>query len=101
MSSKDLVEDAHLKGRGFFVRLPHPQVGTQTHTGIPWILTNAPNGVRSPAPLLGSIRMKSYAMSWGYRRRHRATQRTTGVGLEAGEAQVGWLIIFSMRRTGR
>ena len=53
MSSKDLVEDAHLKGRGFFVRLPHPQVGTQTHTGIPWILTNAPNGVRSPAPLLG------------------------------------------------
>jgi len=24
-----------------------------THTGIPWILTNAPNGVRSPAPLLG------------------------------------------------
>jgi crotonobetainyl-CoA:carnitine CoA-transferase CaiB-like acyl-CoA transferase len=53
MSSKDLVEDAHLNGRGFFARLPHPQVGTQTHTGIPWILTNAPNGVRSPAPLLG------------------------------------------------
>ncbi len=53
MSSKDLVEDAHLNGRGFFARLPHPQVGVQTHTGIPWILTNAPNGVRAPAPLLG------------------------------------------------
>ena len=53
MSSKDLVEDAQLNGRGFFTRLPHPQVGTQTHTGIPWILTNAPNGVCSPAPLLG------------------------------------------------
>lgn len=53
MSSKDLIEDSHLNERGFFVRLPHPQVGTQTHTGIPWILTNAPNGVRSPAPLLG------------------------------------------------
>jgi benzylsuccinate CoA-transferase BbsF subunit len=53
MSSKDLVEDVHLNGRGFFARLPHPQVGTQTHSGIPWILTNAPNGVRSPAPLLG------------------------------------------------
>ena len=39
--------------RGFFARLPHPQVGTQTHTGIPWILTNAPQGVRSRAPLLG------------------------------------------------
>ena len=53
MSSKDLVEDAHLNERGFFARLPHPRVGTQTHTGIPWILTNSPNGVRSPAPLLG------------------------------------------------
>jgi crotonobetainyl-CoA:carnitine CoA-transferase CaiB-like acyl-CoA transferase len=53
MSSKDLLEDAHLNGRGFFARLPHPQVGIQTHTGIPWILTKAPNGVRSPAPLLG------------------------------------------------
>ncbi len=53
MSSKDLVEDAHLNGRGFFTRLPHPQVGAQTHAGIPWLLTNAPNGVRSPAPLLG------------------------------------------------
>jgi benzylsuccinate CoA-transferase BbsF subunit len=53
MNSKDLVEDAHLNERGFFARLPHPQVGTQTHTGIPWILTNAPNGIRSPAPLLG------------------------------------------------
>jgi crotonobetainyl-CoA:carnitine CoA-transferase CaiB-like acyl-CoA transferase len=53
MSSKDLVNDAQLNGRGFFTRLPHPQVGVQTHTGIPWILTNAPNGVRTSAPLLG------------------------------------------------
>lgn len=53
MSSKDLAEDAQLNGRGFFARLPHPEVGKQTHTGIPWILTNAPNGVRSAAPLLG------------------------------------------------
>lgn len=53
MHSKDLVEDEQLNGRGFFARLPHREVGTQTHAGIPWILTNSPNGVRSPAPLLG------------------------------------------------
>ncbi len=53
MSSKDLAEDEQLNARGFFVRLPHPGVGVQTHTGIPWVLTNAPNGVRSAAPLLG------------------------------------------------
>jgi crotonobetainyl-CoA:carnitine CoA-transferase CaiB-like acyl-CoA transferase len=53
MSSKDLAEDAQLNQRGFFACLPHPEVGTQTHTGIPWVLTNSPNGVRAAAPLLG------------------------------------------------
>jgi len=53
LSSKDLTEDPHLNARGFFARLPHPEVGVRTHTGIPWLLTNAPNGVQTPAPLLG------------------------------------------------
>ncbi|MGA2409834.1 MAG: CoA transferase, partial [Candidatus Binataceae bacterium] len=53
MNSKDLAEDPHLNERGFFARLPHPAVGTQTHAGIPWHLTNSPNGVRSAAPVLG------------------------------------------------
>ena len=39
--------------RGFFVRLRHLEVGRQTHTGIPWLLSNAPNGVQAPAPVLG------------------------------------------------
>jgi benzylsuccinate CoA-transferase BbsF subunit len=53
MSSKDLADDRHLNERGFFARLPHTEVGTRTHAGIPWRLANSPNGVRSPAPLLG------------------------------------------------
>jgi crotonobetainyl-CoA:carnitine CoA-transferase CaiB-like acyl-CoA transferase len=53
MNSKDLTEDPHLNERGFFARLSHPEVGVRIHTGIPWLLTNAPNGVRAPAPLLG------------------------------------------------
>ena len=53
MNSHDLDHDPHLTERGFFVRLPHPEVGRQTHTGLPWRLSNAPNGVRAPAPLLG------------------------------------------------
>jgi crotonobetainyl-CoA:carnitine CoA-transferase CaiB-like acyl-CoA transferase len=53
MNSKDLAEDPHLNERGFFARLPHPEVDVQVHTGIPWLLTNAPNGVQMPAPLLG------------------------------------------------
>ncbi|HJY82270.1 MAG TPA: CoA transferase [Candidatus Binatia bacterium] len=53
MTAKDLVEDSHLNARGFFVRLVHPEVGVRTHMGMPWLLTHAPNGVRTPAPLLG------------------------------------------------
>ena len=53
MNSKDLTEDPHLAERGFFARLPHPEVGMRIHTGIPWLLANAPNGVRAAAPLLG------------------------------------------------
>jgi benzylsuccinate CoA-transferase BbsF subunit len=53
MSSKDLLEDPQLNERGFFVRLPHPEVGVRTHAGMPWLLAHAPNGVRAPAPLLG------------------------------------------------
>jgi len=53
MSSKDLADDVHLNARGFFAKLPHAEVGELLHTGIPWILTNGPNGVRSAAPLFG------------------------------------------------
>ena len=53
MNSKDLADDPHLNARGFFAKLPHAEIGVITHTGIPWLLTNAPNGVRSHAPLLG------------------------------------------------
>ena len=53
MNSKDLTDDPHLNERGFFAKLPHSEVGMRIHTGIPWILTNAPNGVQRPAPLLG------------------------------------------------
>ena len=53
MSAADLVEDKNLEARGAFSRLPHPEVGPRLHMGIPWLLTESPNGVRTPAPLLG------------------------------------------------
>ncbi|MBI3991757.1 MAG: CoA transferase [Candidatus Lambdaproteobacteria bacterium] len=49
----ELAENPHLHARGFFSRLPHPEVGVRTHTGIPWRLTRGPNGVRARAPLMG------------------------------------------------
>jgi len=54
MTPQDLVEDEHLQARGLFENLDHPQVGPRVHAGIPWRLSNGPNGVRAPAPLLGA-----------------------------------------------
>ena len=54
MNSKDLADDPHLNARGFFARLEHPEVGVRAHTAMPWRLANAPNGVRTPAPLIGN-----------------------------------------------
>ena len=54
MNSKDLADDPHLNARGFFARLEHLEVGVRAHTSMPWRLTNAPNGVRAPAPLIGN-----------------------------------------------
>ncbi len=54
MNSKDLADDPHLNARGFFSRLEHAEVGVRTHTGMPWRLSNAPNGVQAPAPLIGN-----------------------------------------------
>jgi crotonobetainyl-CoA:carnitine CoA-transferase CaiB-like acyl-CoA transferase len=53
MNSKDLAGDVHLNARGFFAKPPHAEVGELLHTGIPWLLANGANGVRSAAPLLG------------------------------------------------
>ena len=38
---------------GFFVQLPHPEVGTRLHLGIPWRMSETPCTVRRAAPCLG------------------------------------------------
>ncbi len=53
MSNRDLSEDPHLNEAGFFVSLPHPEVGTRQHAGIPWRLSRTPTAVRRAAPCLG------------------------------------------------
>jgi len=52
MTTKDIVEDPHLRARGLIENLGHPEVGARAHTGIPWLLDRRPNGVRHPAPCL-------------------------------------------------
>lgn len=53
LGPKELVEDAHLKERGFFVENDHAVIGKLIYAGLPFRLSNAPQGNYGPAPLLG------------------------------------------------
>lgn len=53
LSARSLEENPHIAARGLIERLDHPVVGQMSHVGIPWLLADGTNGVRSPAPTLG------------------------------------------------
>jgi crotonobetainyl-CoA:carnitine CoA-transferase CaiB-like acyl-CoA transferase len=66
MTNQDVAEDPHLNGRGFFVDLPHPEVGKRHHAGIPWKLSATPCEVAAPAPCLGQHNREVLADVLGY-----------------------------------
>jgi crotonobetainyl-CoA:carnitine CoA-transferase CaiB-like acyl-CoA transferase len=49
----NLLDSDHLKARGFFVEVTHPQSGTYKQAGAPYKLSGTPWEIRSPAPTLG------------------------------------------------
>ena len=49
----DLVNSKHLKARGFFVEVTHPEAGKLTQAGAPYKLSKTPWEIRLPAPALG------------------------------------------------
>jgi benzylsuccinate CoA-transferase BbsF subunit len=53
LDARDLHDDPHLAERGFFVELPHPEVGVRRHLGIPYRLHGSPLAVTRAAPCLG------------------------------------------------
>jgi crotonobetainyl-CoA:carnitine CoA-transferase CaiB-like acyl-CoA transferase len=53
LNGRDLLEDPHLKARGFFTRVDHPVGGPQLQRTWPFNLSRTPGTVRSPAPCLG------------------------------------------------
>lgn len=54
LTVKDLFEDPHLAQRGFFARVPHPEVGARPHSGVPLKMSVTPCLVTKPAPCLGA-----------------------------------------------
>jgi crotonobetainyl-CoA:carnitine CoA-transferase CaiB-like acyl-CoA transferase len=47
------LNSEHLKARGFFVEVAHPETGKLTQPGAPYKLSKTPWAIRSPAPTLG------------------------------------------------
>ena len=45
--------DEHLKARGYYVYLDHPETGRSAYDGPPAKFSKTPGELRSPAPLLG------------------------------------------------
>ena len=49
----EILSDEHLKARGFFVDIDHPDAGTLAYPGVPFGLSNTPQEDFKPAPRLG------------------------------------------------
>ena len=53
-TAEDVLEhDPHLKARGFYVRLEHPELGESAYDGPQFRLSETPARLHGPAPLLG------------------------------------------------
>jgi len=61
----DLLRSEHLKSRGFFAVLDHPQAGRVTCPGAPYQFAATPWTIRRPAPLLGQHNEEIYVRQLG------------------------------------
>ena len=53
-NARDVLDaDEHLKARGYYVYLDHPEAGRTAYDGPPFRLSKTPGVLRTPAPLLG------------------------------------------------
>jgi benzylsuccinate CoA-transferase BbsF subunit len=52
-SAREMLADEHLKERGYYVYLDHPEAGRTAYDGPPFKLSKTPGELRWPAPILG------------------------------------------------
>lgn len=75
----EVVNDPHLKARGFFVEIDHPQAGKLKYPGLPYRFSNTPMQVTKRAPLLGEHNEAVLRDRLGYSKEDLAAVRTEGV----------------------
>ena len=47
----EVVRDPHLRARGYFEKVTHPEVGAHDHPGVSWKMSRTPGSIRTHAPL--------------------------------------------------
>ncbi len=52
-STKDLVENEHLKARKFFTSITQPAAGAHTYRDMAWRMSGTPGAIQRPTPMLG------------------------------------------------
>ncbi len=78
-SPGDVLRNPHLKARGYFAEVDHPETGRVTYPGAPFKMTEGGWQVRRPAPLLGQHNEEIYCEVLGYTREDLVKLRESGV----------------------
>jgi len=75
----DLLSDPHLKERGYFVAMEHPEVGARPLPGVPYSMSLTPCKVRQAAPCLGADTDRILSRLLGYSPATIAALRQSGI----------------------
>ena len=78
-SPADLLDNVHLKARGYFTEIDHPHTGKVVYPGAPFKMAESPWQVRRPAPLLGQHNEEILCGQLGYTREDLVKLRESGV----------------------
>ena len=78
-SPEDLLRNPHLKERGYFTEIDHPETGKVTYPGAPIHMMETPSKARYPAPLLGQHNKEIYCDRLGYTREDLVKLRESGI----------------------
>jgi crotonobetainyl-CoA:carnitine CoA-transferase CaiB-like acyl-CoA transferase len=77
----DLMSDPHLRERGYFVEMEHPEVGRRPLAGVPYSMSLTPCRVRKAAPCLGADTEAVLSRVLGYSADQIAELRDSGITL--------------------
>ena len=78
-STEDLARCPHLRERGYFREVEHPQAGRLRYPGAPYQLSKTPWSLRRPAPMLGQHNQRVLGGLLGMSRIDLVDLRRTGV----------------------